>query len=204
MELLPAKAVHRSTTMLAKVIAHSATREEARRRLVLALEDTVALGVTTNRQFSCSRVAAPGVCSWRCDDEFHRPTFFREQRRDAASATGPAHARGRGGAFVRGARYGDSERARCQSWSSTGIAVWPLRLTLGDTDHPATVTSQGANYYSVALGKGTVEISIRERGEDDVSFIAMGLQQTARFAFCENTLYLELNGVTINVTRDRP
>ena len=34
--------------MLAKVIARGATREEARRRLVAALGETVILGVTTN------------------------------------------------------------------------------------------------------------------------------------------------------------
>src|SRR6185295_18762554 len=35
--------------MLAKLIAQGTTREEARRRLIVALEDTVALGVKTNR-----------------------------------------------------------------------------------------------------------------------------------------------------------
>jgi geranyl-CoA carboxylase alpha subunit len=37
--------------MLAKIIAHGADREEARRRLVAGLEDTVLLGVTTNKSF---------------------------------------------------------------------------------------------------------------------------------------------------------
>ena len=37
--------------LLAKIIAHGATREEARRRLVQALEDTTALGIATNRGF---------------------------------------------------------------------------------------------------------------------------------------------------------
>jgi geranyl-CoA carboxylase alpha subunit len=37
--------------MIAKVVAHGPTREAARRRLVAALEDTVALGVGTNRRF---------------------------------------------------------------------------------------------------------------------------------------------------------
>ena len=37
--------------MIAKVIAHGATREEARTRLVQALRDTVVLGPTTNRHF---------------------------------------------------------------------------------------------------------------------------------------------------------
>jgi geranyl-CoA carboxylase alpha subunit len=37
--------------MIAKVIAHGATRDEARRRLVKALRDTIVLGPTTNRHF---------------------------------------------------------------------------------------------------------------------------------------------------------
>ncbi len=37
--------------MIAKVIAHGATREEARIRLIKALRDTVVLGPTTNRHF---------------------------------------------------------------------------------------------------------------------------------------------------------
>jgi len=44
-------------SMIAKVIAHGATRDEARRRLIHGLEQTVAFGVTTNQEFltSCLR-----------------------------------------------------------------------------------------------------------------------------------------------------
>jgi geranyl-CoA carboxylase alpha subunit len=38
-------------SMVAKLIAHGATRDEARLRLAQALDDTVALGVTTNKAF---------------------------------------------------------------------------------------------------------------------------------------------------------
>ncbi len=38
-------------SMIAKVIAHGATRDEARRRLIHGLEQTVAFGVTTNQEF---------------------------------------------------------------------------------------------------------------------------------------------------------
>jgi geranyl-CoA carboxylase alpha subunit len=44
-------------SMIAKVIAHGATRDEARRRLIHGMEQTVAFGVTTNQEFltSCLR-----------------------------------------------------------------------------------------------------------------------------------------------------
>jgi len=38
-------------SMIAKLVAHGATREEARRRLLRGVEDTVALGVRTNQEF---------------------------------------------------------------------------------------------------------------------------------------------------------
>ncbi|WP_438998865.1 acetyl-CoA carboxylase biotin carboxylase subunit, partial [Variovorax beijingensis] len=38
-------------SMIAKLVAHGPTREEARRRLVAGLQDTVALGLATNQQF---------------------------------------------------------------------------------------------------------------------------------------------------------
>lgn len=51
--------------MLGKIIAHGATREEARRKLLRAVEDTVLLGVTTNQRFwlicSSSRVLSPAI-----------------------------------------------------------------------------------------------------------------------------------------------
>jgi geranyl-CoA carboxylase alpha subunit len=45
--------------LLAKIIAHGATREEARTRLAAALEDTLLLGVTTNKTFLLRILAHP-------------------------------------------------------------------------------------------------------------------------------------------------
>ncbi len=45
--------------LLAKVIAHGRTREEARRRLVLALEETLLLGLATNRELLCRVLRHP-------------------------------------------------------------------------------------------------------------------------------------------------
>ncbi len=45
--------------MLAKIIAHGATRDEARTRLVAALRDTCALGVVTNRDFLIACLTHP-------------------------------------------------------------------------------------------------------------------------------------------------
>jgi geranyl-CoA carboxylase alpha subunit len=46
-------------SMVAKLVAHGRTREEARRRLLAGLQDTVALGLTTNQSFLARCVAHP-------------------------------------------------------------------------------------------------------------------------------------------------
>src|SRR5437762_9272383 len=46
-------------SMIAKLVSHGATREEARRKLVAGLQDTVALGVATNQTFLAACLEHP-------------------------------------------------------------------------------------------------------------------------------------------------
>ena len=57
-------------SMLAKVIAHGATRDEARRKLAMALGDTVLLGVTTNQSFLIRCLEHPDFIAGDCDTGF--------------------------------------------------------------------------------------------------------------------------------------
>ena len=75
--------------MLAKVIAHGATREEARRRLIAALEDTVALGLTTNRSFLIDVLRHPAFAAGEATTAFidlHFPAASDAMRRPAPDA----------------------------------------------------------------------------------------------------------------------
>jgi len=56
--------------MIAKVIAHGSTREEARTRLVQALRDTVVLGPTTNRHFLICLLEHPEFASGKASTAF--------------------------------------------------------------------------------------------------------------------------------------
>ena len=188
--------------MLAKVIAHGATREEARRRLIVALEDTVAFGLTTNRGFLVSLLRHPAFVAGQATtafiDRHFAPGSDAMQRSDARHTQACAG----GGAFVRGrTRTSRPTRGlRSRSWSSTGVAVWPLRLTLGDVHQPASIRAIGGDRYVVALGNDKVEVSHRgSRESAQIRFTALGLQQTARFALQEGVLYLDLNGSAVAV-----
>ena len=69
-------------SMIAKLIAHGATRDEARRKLIRGLEHAVAFGVITNQAFLAACLRHPVFRSGRGDHGFHRG----ESRRSADAA----------------------------------------------------------------------------------------------------------------------
>jgi geranyl-CoA carboxylase alpha subunit len=186
--------------MLAKVIAHGATREEARRRLLVALEGTVVLGLTTNRSFLIAMLRHPAFAAGEASTTFiqrYFPVGSDAMRRPQADLRTLAIAAVL--LFEDRRRSAASASRATMNWSSTGIAVWPLRLTLSDIHHSASIKAVGPDGYSVLLGKEEVEVAIVERGERWLRFSAFGLQQTARFALQDEMLHLDLDGTSVAV-----
>ncbi len=62
-------------SMIAKVIAHGTTRDEARERLARALDDTVALGLPTNKTFLAAVLRDDEFAAQGADHGFPRPLF---------------------------------------------------------------------------------------------------------------------------------
>jgi len=181
--------------MLAKVIAHGATREDARRRLGVAIEDTVALGLNTNRSFLVAMLRHPAFVAGEAtttfidqyfpagSDAMRRPNLDHRTVALAAVLLFEGRKRDAGGA-----------ESQAPTWSSTGLASWPLRLTVGNSHQEAVVAVIGGGHYLIALGSSMIEVAINGRRDGAVRFTASGLQQTARFALHEGTLHLDLNG----------
>jgi len=181
--------------MLAKVIAHGATREEARRRLIVALEDTVALGLITNRSLLLAVLRHPAFTAGEATTAF--VDQYVQTGSEATQASQP-DARTLALAavllFEARARVAAAAPNAARHWSSTGVAVWPLRLSLGDAHHAVSVMAARADGYVVALGSETVEVAMIERDDGAVRFVAFGVQQSARFAIHDDTLYLDVDG----------
>jgi geranyl-CoA carboxylase alpha subunit len=177
------------------VIAHGATREEARRRLTVALEDTVVLGLNTNRNFLVVALRHPAFIAGEAttafieryfpagSDAMRRPNLNLRIVALAAVLVFEARTRDLGGAA-----------ATTRSWSSTGPANWPLRLTVGNSRQETVVAALGPDHYLVAVGNHMIEVSIQQRQEGAVRFTEGGLQKAARFAWRDGMLHLALDG----------
>jgi len=112
--------------MIAKVIASGATREEARRRLVKALRDTVVLGPTTNRHFLIRLLEHPEFAAGEATTAFlgkHAfpgPEVTDEHWMLAASLLWQQSA----------ARY----PAVLRGWRNSNPEPTPFRLAVGDKE----------------------------------------------------------------------
>ena len=84
-------------SMIAKVIAHGATRDEARERLARALDETVALGVPTNKAFLAAVLRDDEFARGGATTRLSRPPLCQHR----TGGAGCRDARDRGGAACR-------------------------------------------------------------------------------------------------------
>jgi geranyl-CoA carboxylase alpha subunit len=112
--------------MIAKVIASGATREEAQRRLVKALHDTVVLGPTTNRHFLIRLLEHPefaagkATTSFLTKHSFAAPEVTEHHWKTAASLLWQRSAE----------RYPTALRG----WRNSNPEPTPFRLAVGDKE----------------------------------------------------------------------
>jgi geranyl-CoA carboxylase alpha subunit len=113
--------------MIAKVIAHGATREEARTRLVQALRDTVVLGPVTNRHFLIRLLEHPEFANGKATTAFIGGHF-------AGDALQPPEVTSRHwglAAALLWRRSAERYPAPLRGWRNSNPEPTPIRLAVG-------------------------------------------------------------------------
>ncbi len=181
--------------LLAKIIAHGATREEARRRLIRALEDTTALGIATNRGFLIDCLRHPEFAAGKATTEFI-PKHFAKPAAPAPDEAALALAAALW--FEASARRHGHDPAR--TWSSSGALTWPLKLEAGGKAVARSVTVLGPRRYRVDGGEYPIELQCATAdGTGAVRFRLDGQERSAEFVFAGDTLHLELGQLDLAV-----
>src|SRR6266849_3685737 len=178
--------------MLAKIIAHGATREAARRRLVAALMETVVLGVVTNRRFLIDCLSHSAFAAGDISTGFiarHFPPAVR------AGAAPHPRLMALAAALIVACARGPSGGA-LSHWRSSGPAAVPLRLRCGDTETAIEVTSEGDGHFRVTWGGESCVVALFAQDGTRLRFLADGLAEAAHIAWDGDALHLSRDGAT--------
>ncbi|NMY41522.1 acetyl/propionyl/methylcrotonyl-CoA carboxylase subunit alpha [Pseudomonas sp. WS 5013] len=148
--------------MLAKVIAYGATREDARRKLVRALENCVLLGVNGNQRFLANLLANPEFAAGNATTAFIAEHFASDEslapQAPAASELAIAAA-----LLYQESANSRSHQAGLAGWRSAGSAPWRFILKQGEHKHEVEldVLGDGAQpQLHARVGDSQVELRL--------------------------------------------
>ncbi|HLX14660.1 MAG TPA: acetyl-CoA carboxylase biotin carboxylase subunit [Bradyrhizobium sp.] len=177
-------------SMIAKLISHGVTRDEARRRLIHGLEHTAAFGVTTNQTFLAACLRHPDFAAGEATTAFiekNRADLFAS-RHDARSDA----------AFAALLLYVTNPFAPPWRSGRSLAAAFPLPLRV-ELDHGAydvEIVRERDGAYAARLDGTEYRFAIDELSREAVRFRSNGLTETAKFFRDNDRLYFLRLGMT--------
>ena len=208
--------------LLAKIVAHGATRDEARQKLIAALRDTTALGVTTNKAFLVGCLEHPEFFAGRATTDFIAAHFAPQADADPRSELLAAAALVL--AQTSAARLPQPELA---FWRSSGSATTHFTLGIGDravslrltfvSPHPSPLPGGARELapplpacgeragvrgrFEIEVGGVSNEVELLSCEHDTCRIAFANLHLTVRHAFdADGRLHLEVDGAQAVVT----
>jgi geranyl-CoA carboxylase alpha subunit len=177
-------------SMIAKIISHGADRNEARSRLICALEQVAALGVTTNQGFLISCLRHPVFARGEATTAFigdHRDELLAPRANDKAEA-----------ALAALLFYVTNPHAPLWRGGRSLATTFPLtmRIDLGHGVQEVDVVRDRDGGYVVA-GDSERRFEIDELGADVIRFRTSGIMDSVKFLRNGDRLYILHRGVTI-------
>jgi geranyl-CoA carboxylase alpha subunit len=180
-------------SMIAKIISHGADRNEARGRLICGLEQTAALGVTTNQGFLLSCLRHSGFAAGEATTSFignHRDELLAPRTNERAEA-----------ALAALLLYVTNPHAPPWRSGRSLAATFPLttRIDLGHGVHEVDIVRERDGSYLASLSGDEYRFEIDELGCDTIRFRADGMMESAKFLRDGDRLYFLHRGATVAV-----
>ena len=167
-------------SMLAKIVAHGEDREQARRRLVRALEDTLVAGVVTNRDFLIAALGQPDFV------EGAATTAFISRMPAPTSAPPPLEAIALAG-LIHAERGGVA--APAPPWRRI-----PLRLEANGAVIDVALRRDGGAWIAESGGE-SLALRLIRKDAGEIHYARDGRASVARFAHRGDRLKLDVGAV---------
>jgi len=198
--------------MLAKIIAYGANREEARRRLVRAVEESTLFGVTVNSQFLCEVLRHPVFIDGEATTAFIGEDFVDSPTLSAQTPAALPTAIATLISFLEQRPQTDFSQALA-GWSNTGHAPWPYQLKSGDNEWQLSLEQTGSRYRVLSAASDSADDKDAETGNDitlelvkdsgtHLSYIHNGVRRQCEYLIAGSQIYLRLDSA-YHVFEDR-
>ncbi len=175
-------------SMLAKLVAHGRTRDEARRKLLLGVQDTTALGVKTNQDFLARCLAHPRFAAGEAT------TAFIAQHQDELLSADEAAARRAAlvAAWLLFATAGHAPHHGSASRLSHRLPLG-MRFVIDGNERTTRLRQQAPERF--ALGDDDAHtLEAVHLGADEARFRLDGVLETVRFCRRGGTLWMNCAG----------
>lgn len=179
-------------SMIAKIVSHGATREEARRKLLHGLARTVAFGVITNQRFLAACLRHGGFAAGEATTAFidrHREALFRTaEPRDPSPAVLAALL-----LCVTGRGHGNWRKGRALA---PAFSI-PMRIAIGGPVQEVEMVRRRDGSYAVFHDGRETIIDIDSFDADTIRFRTGELMASAAYARDGDWLFILTDGITI-------
>ncbi len=182
--------------MIAKVIAHGATRADACRQLARALEDTVVLGPTTNKHLLVRMLRHPAFVAGDATTAFIDQHFPPESL--APPRPTDAH-----WALAAGLIY-DAARTRMGAllggWRNSNPTATLIRLRAGDVRQELHLDRQADGAMRLMIGERPLTLRVGTPVDSRVRFALDGVWRTAQAHADGDAWLIEIDGLALALT----
>jgi geranyl-CoA carboxylase alpha subunit len=174
-------------SMVAKVIAYGADREQARGRLQRALAGSSVLGLVTNRDYLLQALDAPA---------FATPKLATRWLGEASPAWQPRRPDARWAALAAVIRLHRQAAAfgPYALWSSAGLRETPMRLAAGEQLFDLRLAYRRGEPVEARVGDAVHAVEVQRDDGLDVELIVDGLHLRARAAMQGDSGWLDAEG----------
>lgn len=173
--------------MLGKLIAHGATREEARRKLLRAVQDTVLLGLHSNQRLLASLLQHGQFVRGEFSTAFIAEHFSDHPclHRYVPSAEQLAI-----GALLFYQNSARNHRPPLSGWRNNASVPLTYRLGLDDQNWTLQLRARGADAFAVTVGERTIDLQLIDRDAQSVTLAIDGVRQRHACRLADGQLWL--------------
>lgn len=170
--------------MVAKIIAHGRTRDEARAKLIAALKETTLLGVPNNRDFLIALLGDEAFAKGDAATDFIEAN---QQRLTQRQAPGGEAALALLAATMVDRPFGDL----LTGWNSRGVATFPLHVALPGGEIVKAIATVKGNRIETLGPNGAAAIEIITKSDNEIRYVASG--RFGRALFARNGAVIDLD-----------